>query len=86
MNFHADVFRRLGYERAVDEIQSLFLNGKQAEAIAAVPREMVDEICLVGPPAKIRDDLQAWRDSQVTTLIVGGAPDTLRTMAELLYG
>ena len=36
MNFHADVFRRLGYEKAVDEIQNLFLNGKQAEAIAAV--------------------------------------------------
>jgi len=86
MNFHADVFRRLGYERAVDEIQNLFLNGKQAEAIAAVPKEMVDEICLVGPPAKIRDDLQAWRDSRVTTLIVGGSPDTLRTMAELVHG
>ena len=86
MNFHADVFRRLGYEEAVDRIQDLFLNGKQAEAIASVPNAMVDEICLVGPPAKIKDDLAAWRESRVTTLIVGGSADTLRTMAELVNG
>lgn len=86
MNFHADVFRRLGYEQAVDTIQDLFLNGKQNEAIASVPNAMIDEICLVGPPAKIKDDLEAWRESRVTTLIVGGSPDTLRTMAELVFG
>ncbi len=86
MNFHADVFRRLGYEQAVDKIQSLFLSGHQNDAIAAVPKAMIDEICLVGSPAKIKDDLAAWRESRVTTLVVGGAPDTLRTMAELLYG
>ena len=51
-----------------------------------MPREMVDEICLVGPPAKIKHDLEAWRDSKVTTLVIGGTPDTLRTMAELVHG
>jgi len=51
-----------------------------------VPKEMVDEICLVGPAAKIRDDLAAWKESKVTTLIIGGSPDTLRTMAELVLG
>ena len=61
MNFHADVFRRLGYEEAVDKIQDLFLNGHQDDAIAAVPDAMVDEICLAGPKDKIRDDLAAWR-------------------------
>ena len=86
MNFHADVFRRLGHEQAVDRIQALFLNGKQAEAIAAVPRAMVDEICLVGPEDKIRDDLAAWRESRVTTMLVGGPPETLRTVAELVLG
>lgn len=86
MNFHADVFRRLGYEEAVDRIQSLFLDGKQNEAIAAVPNAMIDEICLVGSKDKVRDDLEAWRDSRVTTMIVGGPIDTLRTMAELVLG
>jgi alkanesulfonate monooxygenase SsuD/methylene tetrahydromethanopterin reductase-like flavin-dependent oxidoreductase (luciferase family) len=86
MNFHADVFRRLGHEQAVDRIQELFLNGHQNDAIAAVPRAMVDEICLVGPKEKIRDDIEAWRESRVTTMLVGGSLDTLRTMAELVGG
>jgi hypothetical protein len=64
----------------------LFLNGKQAEAIASVPNKMIDEICLVGSTAKIKDDLAAWRESKVTTLVVGGSVETLRTMAELVYG
>jgi F420-dependent oxidoreductase-like protein len=86
MNFHADVFRRLGHEEAVDKIQGLFLSGHQADAIAAVPAAMIDEICLVGPREKIRDDIEAWRESRVTTMLVGGSLDTLRTMAELVNG
>lgn len=85
-NFHADVFRRLGYGEAVDRIQDLYLSGHQADAVAAVPDAMVDEICLVGPPAKIRDDLEAWRDSRVTSILVGGPPATLRQVAELVLG
>lgn len=85
MNFHADVFRRLGYEQAVDKIQDLFLNGKQPEAIASVPNEMIDEICLVGSRAKIKHDLEAWKDSRVTTIVLGGSPATLRAMAELVF-
>lgn len=86
MNFHADVFRRLGYEKDVDNIQELFLNGKQAEAIASVPDAMIDEICLAGSKDKIRHDLEAWKDSRVTTIVFGGSTDTLRTMAELVLG
>ena len=86
MNFHADVFRRLGHEQAVDTIQALFLDGKQMEAIAAVPNAMIDEICLVGSKAKVRDDIAAWRESRVTTMIVGGDIDTLRTVADLVLG
>ncbi len=85
-NFHADVFRRLGHEAAVDHIQELFLDGKQGDAIAAVPNTMIDEISLVGSKAKIKDDLAAWKQSRVTTMIVGGPIETLRTMAELVLG
>jgi F420-dependent oxidoreductase-like protein len=86
MNFHADVFRRLGYEAAVDRIQGEFLAGRQSEAIAAVPDAMIDEICLVGTPARIRAGLEAWRDSSVTTLLVGGDLRMIRTVAELVLG
>ena len=86
MNFHADVFRRLGYEAEVDKIQQLFLDGHQADAIASVPDKMIDEIHLVGPKEKVRDELAAWRDSRVTTILIGGPPDMLRLAAELVLG
>jgi F420-dependent oxidoreductase-like protein len=86
MNFHADVFRRLGYEADVDRIQGEFLAGRQPEAIAAVPDAMIDEICLVGSQARIRAGLEAWRESSVTTLLIGGDVRMIRTMAELVLG
>ena len=52
-------------------MQDLYLDGKKAEATAAVPNELADEVSLVGPPARIRDRLAAWRESGVTTLICG---------------
>ena len=72
-NFHADVARRMGYEGEVDEIQDLYLSGKKDEAAAALPACLVEQLALVGPREKIRDDLQKWKASQVTTLSVQGA-------------
>ncbi|NUP27476.1 MAG: LLM class F420-dependent oxidoreductase, partial [Nocardia sp.] len=40
LNFHAQVYRRMGYEKEVDEIGTLFQAGKKAEAAAAVPDEL----------------------------------------------
>ena len=56
-----------------------------AEAEAAVPDELVDEVALCGPKERIRDLLGMWQDSPVTTLIVGsGQPEALEVMAELI--
>jgi F420-dependent oxidoreductase-like protein len=85
MNFHFDVFCRLGYEAAATKIQELYLDGQKDEAIAAVPREMVEEIALIGPKEKIRDDLEVWKASRVTTMLLGAHdPNVLRVMAELV--
>jgi F420-dependent oxidoreductase-like protein len=85
MNFHFDVFCRLGYEAEATKIQELYLDGKKDDAIAAVPRAMIEEIALVGPQDKIRDDLAAWDASMVTTMLIGaGNPEMMRTMAELV--
>ena len=73
MNFHANLFARMGYEAEVDKIQELFLAGRKAEAIASVPTALVEDVALIGPPAKIRDELQLWEDSVVTSLLI---PDT----------
>src|SRR5207245_1994918 len=72
MNFHFDVFCRLGYEGEATKIQDLYLSGHQADAIAAVPTKMVEEICLIGPKEKIRDEIDVWKSSMVTTMLLGG--------------
>jgi F420-dependent oxidoreductase-like protein len=85
-NFHANVAIRMGYEREVEEIQELYLSGRKDEAGGKVPRELIEELSLVGPPAKIRDDLAKWRESIVTTMLVSADAPTLRTIAELVLG
>ena len=84
MNFHFDVFARMGYEAEARRIQDLYLDGRKDDAAAAVPTAMVEDIALLGPREKIRDDLEAWRESIATTLLVSGDLATLRTMAELV--
>ena len=85
-NFHANVAIRMGYEKEVDEIAALYLEGKKDEAGAKVPRELIEQMSLIGPPEKIRHDLDAWRESIVTTLLVSGDAATLRAAAELVLG
>jgi F420-dependent oxidoreductase-like protein len=72
-NFYNELVRRYGYEAEAKEIQDLYLDGKKAEAAAAVPDALVDEVALVGPVERIVEGLPAWKDAGVTTLIVGTA-------------
>ncbi len=84
-NFHKNLITRMGFGEAAERIQDLFYAGKRAEAVAAVPDELVDEISLCGPKERIRDRLQAWKESPVTTLLVGNRDlETLRFLAEEL--
>jgi F420-dependent oxidoreductase-like protein len=85
-NFHADVAIRMGFEGDVAQIKELYLSGKKDEAAAAVPRELIEQLALIGPPDKLKHDLEPWRDSLVTTLLVGGDAAMLRTAAEVVLG
>ena len=85
-NFHHDVPVRMGYEAEMQRVQDLYLDGKKAEAAAAVPTSLVEQLALIGPADKIRHDLEAWRDSVVTTLLIGGDAATVRSVAELVLG
>jgi F420-dependent oxidoreductase-like protein len=85
-NFHANVPIRMGYEREVAEIQELYLSNKKEEAGAKVPLALIEELSLIGPREKIRDELARWRESVVTTLLVSGDAATLRAAAELVLG
>ena len=86
-NFHNELVQRMGFEEAAQKIQDLYLAGKKDEAAAAVPTELADEISLVGTVDRIKERLNAWRETPVTTLLVSTrSPDELRTFAELVLG
>jgi len=85
-NFHANVPIRMGYEAEVAKIQELYLSGHKDEAAAAVPTKLIEQLTLIGSKDKIRHDLEAWRESIVTTMLVGGDALMLRTAAELVLG
>ena len=86
VNFHNEVFVRMGYVDAAQQIQALYLEGRKDEAAAAVPLELVQDVALIGPKEKIRDDLEKWRESTVSTMIVSGPPAQLASIAELVLG
>jgi F420-dependent oxidoreductase-like protein len=86
MNFHYDVFCRLGYEGECQRIQDLYLDGKRGEAAAAVTTRMVEDTALIGPVGKIKEELQEWKKTSLTTLMVGGGGRSLEQVAELVLG
>lgn len=87
-NFHKKIIERMGFD--VQKVQDLYLAGKHQEAIEAVPDELADEISLSGPVDRIKERLQDWKKSPVTTLMIGRteSPEEdiqrLRQFAELL--
>ena len=84
-NFYFDLACRYGYEEAATEIQDLYLAGEKEEAIRRVPDSLVEETSLVGPREAIRDRLEEWRESGVTTLLISTMDiNVVRAMAELL--
>jgi F420-dependent oxidoreductase-like protein len=85
-NFHNEVFARMGYEGEAKEIQDLYLDGKKEEAAAKVPTRLVEDVALIGPREKIRDDVEMWRESVVTTILVSGDVNQLRTISDIVLG
>jgi F420-dependent oxidoreductase-like protein len=84
-NFHKDLFCRMGYQEEADRIQQLFLEGKRDEAAQVIPDELADSLALIGPRDRIKERLQIWRDSRVTTLLVATTDKQhLRDIAELI--
>ncbi len=85
-NFHANVAIRMGYEAEIAEIQELYLSGRKVEAAGKIPSELIQQMSLLGPKDKIKDELAAWEESFVTTLLIQGDAQMLRDAAELVLG
>jgi F420-dependent oxidoreductase-like protein len=83
-NFHYDVIARLGYEEECAHIQDLYLQGKKQEAQAAIPTKLVQDVALIGPMDKIKEEIKIWKNTCLTTMLVNAPPQMLGTIAELV--
>jgi F420-dependent oxidoreductase-like protein len=82
-NFYNTVVARMGFEDAAARIAEAYLDGRRAEATAAVPDDLVDEVALVGPVGRVRERLTAWREAGVTTIVARTTDvQQLRALAE----
>jgi F420-dependent oxidoreductase-like protein len=68
-NFYHNVATRYGFGDVADRIQDLYLAGRKAEAIAAVPDELVGSVSLIGPRGYVKERIAAFAEAGVTTLL-----------------
>ena len=68
-NFYNQLVQRYGFEEAAKEVQDLYLDGKKAEAAAALPAELIDQTSLCGPKERIAERLDVYREAGVGTLV-----------------
>ena len=69
-NFYNDLACQYGFEAEAKKIQDLYLDGRKKEAEAAVPVELLELGNLVGPESYVKERIQAFRESGVTSLQV----------------
>lgn len=87
MNFHAELFRRMGYSDVVDEVVRLFQDGRRADAATAIPDELVDEVSIIGNDQQVRAGVRAWERAGVGTLLVGcRTTEQVHTVARSVLG
>jgi F420-dependent oxidoreductase-like protein len=89
-NFYNRLVQRYGFEDAARTVQDLYLDGRREEAMAALPDELIDLVTLCGPPDRVRERLDVYREAGVGTLGVTplawdreGRLEQLRLVAEL---
>jgi hypothetical protein len=84
-NFHADVYRRMGYSEVVDDVTRLFRSDRKDEAAKIIPDELLDDAAIVGDLNYVREQVKAWEAAGVTTMVVTGRnAEQIRELATLI--
>jgi F420-dependent oxidoreductase-like protein len=84
-NFHADVYRRMGYAEVVDDVTKLFRSDRKDEAAKIIPDELVDDSAIVGDLPYVQEQIKAWEAAGVTMMVVGArSPEQIRDLAGLV--
>jgi F420-dependent oxidoreductase-like protein len=83
-NFYNDICRDYGFEKEAVDIQDFYLEGKKAEAAAAIPAEWIMNANLVGSTGFIKERVAAFKESGVTVLSVNPVgPDPVGQIEKL---
>ena len=84
-NFHAEVYRRMGYADVVDEVTALFRAGRKEEAAQIIPDAAVDDSAIIGDEAHVREQIAVWEAAGVTTMLVSpGSVGEIERMSSLV--
>jgi F420-dependent oxidoreductase-like protein len=84
-NFHADVYRRMGYAEVVDEVTALFRSNQKEKAAEIIPDEVIDDAAIVGDIDYVRKQIKAWEASGVTMMVVNGrSTEQVQELASLV--
>jgi len=85
MNFHHQVFTRMGYGDLADEVQRLFLSGQKDAATAMIPDDLVNDMHIIGDEGYVKERVAQWEETGVTTLLLSARSGAeIRRIAELL--
>ncbi|MDO0974666.1 LLM class F420-dependent oxidoreductase [Mycolicibacterium frederiksbergense] len=84
-NFHADVYRRMGYAEVVDDVTKLFRTDRKDEAAKVIPDELVDDSAIVGNLDYVKEQIVAWEAAGVTMMVVGArSSEQIKDLAALV--
>jgi len=84
-NFHADVYRRMGYSEVVDDVTKLFRSDRKDEAAKIIPDELVDDAAIVGDIDYVKKQIVAWEAAGVTMMVVGArSTEQIRDLVDLV--
>lgn len=83
-NFYNDLALSYGFEDEAAKVQELYLSGRKAEAVAAVPEELVLGTSLIGTESHVRARVAALLKSGVTTVSVTALAETADQRIEQL--
>lgn len=83
-NFYNQLACRMGFEDAARTVQDLYLDGRARDAMAALPKEFIDQTALVGPPERVAERIGRYAAAGITNLTVAPYAPTVEGRVQIL--
>ena len=71
MSHYAKAFAASGFDADMEGVRRSLAGGSRADAMAALSDRLLDEVLLVGPAARCREQLDAFRKAGVDWVSLG---------------